>query len=460
MSTAALTSRLAVLRSNQKFPEDVLAGFARHLSEATDDDLYRMSPVRYATAARIPEQQAIDLFLHATHVGLLDFTWGLMCPACNGFITTEGALRALDRGRYCSLCDVNVQVDEDMLEVAFTVSPAIRALRFHKPESLSYSRDALKIFFSSSVKWDPGVVDTLIERTVESGSLPANGSKTFTAKVQPGRMSLVAPLHHAWAHFTIEEATGPSEVELDLTDGAALPRMNTLRAGEVKITLHNRIPVPTMFGFMRMPEKVGRSLMPYLSGKRLVTTQAFRDLFRAESIPAASGLQLKNLTLLFTDLKGSTEMYERIGDLRAFDLVRQHFKVLQEIIASRGGGMVKTIGDAIMASFPESEAALEAAIAMNQDIQKVGGPGELQLKIGMHTGPCIAVEQNERLDYFGQTVNIAARVQNVAAANEIAITDAVLSAPRSRDVLKSMKVRTTKESLKGVDGLVTVHHVT
>jgi class 3 adenylate cyclase len=169
---------------------------------------------------------------------------------------------------------------------------------------------------------------------------------------------------------------------------------------------------------------------------------------------------MKSLTLLFTDLKGSTEMYERIGDLRAFDLVRQHFGVLQEIIATRGGAMVKTIGDAIMASFPEAEPALEAAIAMNRDIQKVGKPGEMQLKIGMHTGPCIAVEQNERLDYFGQTVNIAARVQNVAAANEIAITDPILAAPRSRDILRAMKVHTTKESLKGVDGLVTVHHVT
>ena len=141
--------------------------------------------------------------------------------------------------------------------------------------------------------------------------------------------------------------------------------------------------------------------------------------------------------------------------------MRQHFAVLQEIIAGRGGAMVKTIGDAIMASFPEPEPALDAAIAMNHDIRKVGA-GELQLKIGMHTGPCIAVEQNERLDYFGQTVNIAARVQNVANANEIAITDPVLGAPQAQDIVRKsgLRIATTKESLKGVDGLVTVHHLT
>lgn len=459
MSNAALTSRLAVLRAAQKFPEPVIAALAQHVSEAPEEALYRMSPVRYAKTANIPEQMAIDLFLHATRAGLLEFTWGMLCPACHGFITTEGALRALNKSGYCSLCDVVVKVDEDMLEVAFTVAPSVRHIRFHKPEALEYSRDAIRLFFSSSVAWDPGVVDTLMDQTLTSGVLPANASATFPLKLEPGQFSLVAPVHHAWAHFSAKPG-GPSVIEVDITDGAALPRLNEVGLGDVKITLHNRLPAPSMFGFMRMPESFGRTLLPFLTGKRLVTTQAFRDLFRAESIPAASGMQLKSLTLLFTDLKGSTEMYERIGDLRAFDLVRQHFGVLQEIIASRGGAMVKTIGDAIMASFPESEPALEAALAMNRDIQKVGKPGEMQLKIGMHSGPCIAVDQNDRLDYFGQTVNIAARVQNVAAANEVALTDPVLFAPRSKDILKGFKLHTTKESLKGVDGLVTVHHVT
>src|SRR6185503_4073218 len=92
------------------------------------------------------------------------------------------------------------------------------------------------------------------------------------------------------------------------------------------------------------------SLTPYLTGKELINSQTFRDLFHTESIPPAGGLELKNLTLLFTDLKGSTSLYDRIGDFNAYALVREHFALLRGIIAGRHGAIVKTMGDAIMAS--------------------------------------------------------------------------------------------------------------
>ena len=128
------------------------------------------------------------------------------------------------------------------------------------------------------------------------------------------------------------------------------------------------------------------------------------------SLPAEGGLEFKGSTLLFTDLKGSTVLYERLGDLRAYELVRQHFAVLRSIAAAAGGSIVKTIGDAVMASFADPLAAMHAVTRMHQAIEQLG-EGELHLKIGVHSGSCIAVELNDRLDYFGRTVNIAARVQ-------------------------------------------------
>ena len=209
---------------------------------------------------------------------------------------------------------------------------------------------------------------------------------------------------------------------------------------------------------MKFPEL---EMRPYVSGKRLVTNQTFRELFRAESIPSEGGLEFKSLTMLFTDLKGSTELYERIGDFRAYGLVRDHFKVLRNIISQRGGSMVKTIGDAVMASFPEPAPALAAAAEMNKEIRSVGSGTELQLKIGLHSGPCIAVESNERLDYFGQTVNIAARVQGVAHENEIVVTEPIYSAPGAQDVISQMalKARADRAVLKGVDGEFTLYRL-
>jgi class 3 adenylate cyclase len=199
-------------------------------------------------------------------------------------------------------------------------------------------------------------------------------------------------------------------------------------------------------------------MVKYLTGKRLLTTQVFRDLFRAESVPGEAGIALKNLSLLFTDLKGSTEMYERIGDLRAFDLVSRHFDLLRDLVRSRGGAVVKTIGDAVMASFSEPAGALDAAAAMTRDIRSIG---DLELKIGIHAGPCIAVQSNEQLDYFGQTVNIAARVQGIARAGEIVCTSEVMEAAGSAEVVRAASLKAVAGSamLKGVEGAVAVHRL-
>jgi class 3 adenylate cyclase len=223
--------------------------------------------------------------------------------------------------------------------------------------------------------------------------------------------------------------------------------------------------------FWLTPEQMSGDVTPftqtsamrrYFSGKRLVTHQTFRELFRAESIPSEGGLEFKSMTVLFTDLKGSTELYERIGDMRAYGLVREHFGVLRDIIAQQGGSMVKTIGDAVMASFAEPTPALEAATAMTREVRRVSREGaKLQLKVGLHTGPCIAVELNERLDYFGQTVNVAARVQGVAGADEIAITEPVYAAPGSQDIIRAAELSATRERalLKGVEGETTVYRL-
>src|SRR5829696_8128146 len=70
---------------------------------------------------------------------------------------------------------------------------------------------------------------------------------------------------------------------------------------------------------------------PFLTAKQLLTNQTFRDIFRADTLNVDQRLKITSLTFLFTDLKGSTELYERVGDLAAFDLVRAHFRVLQDV---------------------------------------------------------------------------------------------------------------------------------
>lgn len=201
---------------------------------------------------------------------------------------------------------------------------------------------------------------------------------------------------------------------------------------------------------------------PYMSGGMLLARQTFRRLFRSERVDEREGLGIRQVTLLFTDLKGSTAMYERLGDLNAYALVREHFALLGVTVQEHSGAIVKTIGDAVMAVFSRPADAVSAALHMLGDIERHnsehGGPSII-LKIGAHCGPSIAVTLNDNLDYFGQTVNVAARVQSLADAGEICISEALYSAPGVSDLLSGHTIAVFDAPLRGVEGNASVYRV-
>src|SRR6185436_13768007 len=210
-----------------------------------------------------------------------------------------------------------------------------------------------------------------------------------------------------------------------------------------------------------MNDMIGRR-RPFLTAKHLFTNQTFRDLYRTDTLDIDQRLKITSLTFLFTDLKGSTDLYERVGDLVAFDLVQTHFKVLHEIVAEEAGAVVKTIGDAVMATFATPDRALAAALRMREamdELNRKANTGDLLLKIGIHEGPCLAVNLNERQDYFGQTVNIASRVQGLARS--ILATAPVIDNPRSASLLGSngQKPLAQNHALRGIASEVAVYEI-
>jgi len=184
--------------------------------------------------------------------------------------------------------------------------------------------------------------------------------------------------------------------------------------------------------------------------------QAFRDLFASEGLRPGERISVGTLPVLFTDLKDSTRLYREIGDATAFGRVMNHFDVLREAIAAEDGALVKTIGDAVMAVFRRPAAALRA---MLQAQAKLAHPPDgmmpLTLKAGLHIGPCIAVTLNDRLDYFGSTVNLAARLEAQSTGDDVVISTAVYSDPEVRELLGDAdNALTTKRfeiPLKGFD---------
>jgi class 3 adenylate cyclase len=175
-------------------------------------------------------------------------------------------------------------------------------------------------------------------------------------------------------------------------------------------------------------------------------------------------LKITSLTFLFMDLKYSTVLYERVGDLVAYGLVRQHFHVLYDVVAAEAGAVVKTVGDVVMTTFPTPDRALTAALRMRKEMARINSERnneDLILKIGIHEGPCLAATLNNSQDYFGQTVKMAARVQGLASSRAIFVTKSVVEDVKAAKILESSGLRPTMQraALRGIADETTVYEI-
>ena len=179
--------------------------------------------------------------------------------------------------------------------------------------------------------------------------------------------------------------------------------------------------------------------------------QMFRDLFAEEALRPGDQITVGSLTVVFTDLCGSTRLYREIGDAVAFGAVMNHFDVLRVTIAEQGGSIVKTLGDAVMAVFPRPAPALRALIKAQQTLAAPPpGMRPLRLKAAIHTGACIAVTLNGRLDYFGSNINIAARLEPLSTGRDCIISAAVRHDPAVDAMFSNLDSNLRAEALEAV----------
>jgi class 3 adenylate cyclase len=259
----------------------------------------------------------------------------------------------------------------------------------------------------------------LAQATVQSGA--ATG---WRLRLAAGPYTVRSPQSRGVMRIEVTAGAGPSNAPLTFEPSTIRPEQLHLAAGDVTLQLHNQT-AHVLTAVLDDGQWTQLALTPGL----LMTLPAFRALFSVEALAAGVELSIARVGLLFSDLAGSTALYERAGEGRAFRLVGEHFEILRGAIEEAGGAVVKTIGDAVMGAFPDGESALQAAIAIQRAIHQLdtgqfADPASL-LKIGVHAGPCYAVTLNDRLDYFGAAVNLAARAQHQARGGQIVATAAV-----------------------------------
>jgi class 3 adenylate cyclase len=167
--------------------------------------------------------------------------------------------------------------------------------------------------------------------------------------------------------------------------------------------------------------------------------------------------------MMFTDLKGSTALYDRIGDTEAYVLVREHYAIIGAAVRECDGTVVKTIGDAVMASFLNPADAFRCGVRIQDDFaayNATSGKEPAIIKLGFHTGRCISVTLNNRLDYYGSAANMAARLQGCSQGGDIVLSMAAASDPAVAPLLAGFEPVVEEAALKGFSHPVAYYRVT
>lgn len=474
ISEALLDEKLTALEQVRPWSPRVVSKLEALLRSERDADVYRVNPLKFAAEKGITGAEATDLFLHAAKLGLFQMNWHVLCPQCSDTVSSFTTLRTLNAHFFCDLCSLDAVAHlDDYIQVAFTVAPAVRDIAFNHPETLSVEEYFFPYRFAPGgrIPNGPYFLDAVKTLTKVQAFVSPGERKAFALDLGAGFARAQDLVHNAGFLLSLrgERRAAPQTVKAEFVDGKFVVDEAHLWPGPVTIEVENRSPARLAFMVIhKTPEMAAEPAHPlvfdpFVSGKAIFTNQTFRDLFQLETIKGAEGIGIRDITLLFTDLKGSTAMYDRIGDLKAFALVQQHFHRLGRVVRSHDGAIVKTIGDAIMASFQSPEGAVKAALEMLAEIEAFNqehGDREIILKIGVHKGASIAVTLNDRLDFFGQTVNIASRVQGLADAEEIYITDDVMRAPGVKDLLVApFRVEPKTAQLKGIEAAMRVFRI-
>jgi class 3 adenylate cyclase len=396
----------AVIR--QGADANLVARLEEFLDHADELSVQRIRPYALADHWEVNRRAVLEMFLRATRAGIFDMSWDLLCPSCRGI--TEGHTNLGDvRGQsHCSTCQIDFTVNFDHnIEVVFRPNPSVRPVEFEAA------------FCVGSPQLQPHVV--MAQTLSALRSLPVHvglepGRYTLRASNVPGSISLFA------------DADGSAQADLRVTQYGWPPEQQHVSLFPT-LNLINATDADQAFQLERTAWSDQAS-----TAADVTALQVFRDLFATEVVRPGEEISIGSVTLMFTDLRDSTRLYRNIGDASAFGRVREHFAILEQAVASEGGAIIKTMGDSVMATFQNPVAALRAVWNAQTKITQRGEP-MLWLKVGLHKGPCIVVNLNDRLDYFGSTVNIAARLPGFSQGGELILSEAIHDDPEVQGLL-------------------------
>lgn len=407
--------------------EDVVDRLIRFVETADDFAVSRIRPYELADDWQVSRRAVLEACLKSTRAGLLDLQWELLCPLCRGAKEADQSLRDISSNLHCEACRIDFTVNFDrFVELTFRPNALLRQVERQD-------------FCMGSPQRTPHIVAQQL--------LPAQSERLVSLPLEAGRYRLRALELSGGQDVTVNEG-GRSEAQVRI-------REQGWPAEELKLNTQSKLQLNNDSGTEQLIilERLAWSDKSATAAE-VTALQIFRDLFSDEALRPGEQISVGTLTILFTDLRNSTQLYREIGDATAFGRVMNHFDVLKKVIAEEDGALVKTIGDAVMAVFRRPVSALRAMMTAQRLLASPPeGVNPLTLKAGIHSGPCIAVTLNDRLDYFGSTVNLAARLESLSTGNDVIISAALYDDPEVRELVNSetLEARPFNMELKGFD---------
>ena len=435
VNTAALEGACRQLRELGA-AELLLEKLSADIVNLPDENVVRMRPFEVAERWSADRMDVLVFFMRAVRAGLLDLRWQVICPHCRGSQsgkTGNTGLRMLRKMSHCEFCNIDFTTEFDRsVEARFSVNAGVRA-----------SED--RVYCAGSPKLTPHIRAQLRLQPGARRALPiVLAPGLFRFRAVQGKEPLVLNVRKGGG-------TSPKIPPIQVSEAGFEPRELNLEAGRCEFDLVNA-------GGGHFDVKLEDADWQDKSATGVLVTSLpeFYDLASKDVLAPDEELSVRSLTLLFSDLRGSTALYKQIGDAAAYALVREHFKVMQDVIRKHHGGIVKTIGDAVMAVFFSAPDALECCFEIQHAFVELWKHrpqmAAMVVKLGFHRGPCIAVNFNNRVDYFGTTVNLAARIQNESRGGDIVFFEELLHDPAMKAVMDRYHFHTEPftASLKGI----------
>lgn len=396
--------------------EKAVDRLSSYLRTGDEMDLFRIQVLPLARRWSLPEDVVLETCLKATRVGILSLSWDVICPHCRGVRAEVRTLGELPKKGDCRVCGIDFETDDDnAIEVTFHVHPSIRAV---ERQFFCSAEPAFKAHIKLQQRLSP-------KERLRCATALGPGVYRLRVSGVP-RTELLEVREDAGAHSL---RWAPESLEASGVGPAP------------ELLLENPGSEPATF-VVETPSWSDDALRP----ARLLSFQEFRDLFTEEYVGSDVQLSVGRQTILFTDVVGSTKLYATRGDPGAFVDVKRHFTEILAVVKQHHGAVVKTIGDAAMAAFPSAVDALAAAEQIQLGLPKEREDLRIRVRASLNTGPCIAVNLNTNMDYFGNTVNLAAKLQACAEAGQVAFPAALLEQPGVRELLDARGAKLVESS--------------